>query len=163
MKMRRTGSVVGLAALMMVTVAMAQGPSDQPDKYTWLEDIHGEKPMAWVKAENARTAAVLEKQKPFEELREAALKVLDSPDKLAYPQFRHGMVYNTWRDTDHVRGIVRRTTLESYLTAEPKWETVLDYDALGKQDQKRWVGIGLTCLEPEEEHCMVSLSVGGED
>ncbi len=20
---------------------------EQPDKYTWLEDIHGEKPMAW--------------------------------------------------------------------------------------------------------------------
>src|SRR3569833_4623636 len=96
MKMRRTGSVVGLAALMMVTVAMAQGPSDQPDKYTWLEDIHGEKPMAWVKAENARTAAVLEKQKPFEELREAALKVLDSPDKLVFLLFRFGMVYILW-------------------------------------------------------------------
>ena len=29
----------------------AQGPSpEQPDKYTWLEDINGEKPMEWVKA-----------------------------------------------------------------------------------------------------------------
>jgi len=157
------GSVVGLAALVMAGTAMAQGPSEQPDKYTWLEDIHGDKPMAWVKAENARTAAVLEKQKPFDELREDALKVLDSPEKLPFPQFRDGMVYNTWRDKDHVRGIVRRSTLESYLEADPKWETVLDYDALGKQDQKSWVGKGLTCLQPEEDHCMVALSVGGED
>ena len=143
---------------------MAQGPAaEQPDKYTWLEDIHGEKSMEWVKAENARTAAVLEKQKPFEELREQALQVMDSPDKLPYPQFRGGLVYNTWRDKDHVRGIVRRTTLESYLTADPKWETVLDYDALGKQDQKSWVGKGLGCMEPEEEFCMAALSVGGED
>jgi len=163
MKMGWMGHVVGVAALLVAGVAMAQGPSEQPDKYTWLEDIHGEKPMAWVKAENARTAAVLEKQKPFDELREDSLKVLDSPEKLPFPLFRDGMVYNTWRDKDHVRGIVRRTTLESYLAADPKWETVLDYDALGKQDQKSWVGKGLTCIEPEEEHCMVALSVGGED
>ena len=161
--MRWISNIAGTAVLIVACGAMAQGPSERPDKYTWLEDIHGEKPMAWVKEENARTAAVLEKQKPFEELREEALKVLDSPDKLAFPQFRNGMVYNTWRDKDHVRGIVRRTTLESYLTADPKWETVIDYDALGKEDKQSWVGKGLTCFEPEEEHCMVALSVGGED
>ena len=161
--MRWMRRVVGATVLMVAGGVMAQGPSEQPDKYTWLEDIHGEKPMAWVKEENARTTAVLEKQKPFEDLREEALKVLDSPDKLPSPQFRDGLVYNTWRDKDHLRGIVRRTTLESYLTADPKWETVIDYDALGKQDKQSWVGKGLSCLEPEEEHCMVALSVGGED
>ena len=145
-------------------VAVAQGPStEQPDKYTWLEDIHGDKPMEWVKAENARTAAVMEKQASFAPLAADALKVLDSPDKLAGPQFRGGFVYNTWRDKDHVRGIVRRTTLESYLTDDPKWETVIDYDALGKQDKQSWVGHGLACMEPEEERCMAALSVGGED
>ncbi len=143
---------------------MAQGPTtEQPDKYTWLEDIHGDKPMAWVKAENERTAAVIEKQKPFAELEEEALKVLDSPEKLPAPQFFGTTIYNTWRDKEHVRGIVRRTTLESYLTADPKWETVIDYDALGKQDKQSWVGHGLSCLEPEEEYCMATLSVGGED
>lgn len=161
--MRWMAYVVSTCVLTITGGALAQGPSESPDKYKWLEDIHGDKPMAWVKAENARTAAVLEKQKPFDELREQALKVMDSPDKLPVPQFRNGMVYNTWRDKDHVRGIVRRTALESYLTADPKWETILDYDALGKQDQKSWVGKGLTCLEPEEQRCMVALSVGGED
>ena len=62
------------------------------------------------------------------------------------------MVYNTWRDKDHVRGIVRRTTLNSYLSNDPKWETVIDYDALGKQDKQSWVGHGLDCMAPEEEH-----------
>ena len=161
--MRWMTCAVGTAVLTMAGSAPAQGPSEQPDKYTWLEDIRGEKPMAWVNAENARTAAVLEKQKPFSELQAEALKVLDSPDKLPFPQFRNGMVYNTWHDKDHVRGIERRTTLESYLTADPKWETVLDYDALGRQDKKSWVGKGLTCLQPEEEHCLVALSEGGED
>ena len=164
---RRTVSLA--AGLLLVAGAgipkvVAQGPaSEQTDKYTWLEDIHGDKPMEWVKAENARTAAVLEKQKPFADLEQEALKVLDSPDKLPAPEFRGGLVYNTWRDKDHVRGIVRRTTLESYLTDDPKWETVIDYDALGKQDKQSWVGKGLDCVQPDEHLCMVALSVGGED
>jgi len=62
-----------------------------------------------------------------------------------------------------VRGIVRRTTLKDYLAAEPKWETMLDYDALSKADKQSWVGEGLTCLEPENELCLVQLSAGGED
>jgi prolyl oligopeptidase len=144
--------------------AIAQGPTtEQPDKYTWLEDIRGDKPMEWVKAQNARTAAVMEKQPSFAPLDVDALKVLDSPYKLATPQFRGGLVYNTWHDKNHVRGIFRRTTLESYLTDDPKWDTVIDYDALGQQDKQSWVGKGLDCLQPEEERCMVALSVGGED
>ena len=161
--------VAGILALIVAAVAgtswaRAQGaPAEQPDKYTWLEDIRGDKPMQWVNAQNARTAAVIEKQKVFAQLDQDALRVLDSPDKLAYPDFRGDLVYNTWRDKDHLRGIVRHTTLESYLSDDPKWETVIDYDALGKQDKQSWVGHGLNCMQPEEERCMVALSVGGED
>ena len=179
MRMYFTKGVVSLGATLITIAAAATGTcvllsgapqsspdqssSEQPDKYTWLEDIHGEKPMEWVKAEDARTAAVIEKQKVFAQLQTEALQVLDSPDKLAFPVFRGGLVYNTWRDKDHVRGIVRRTSLESYLTDDPKWETVIDYDALGKQDKQSWVGMGLDCLEPNQEKCLVALSVGGED
>jgi prolyl oligopeptidase len=42
-----------------------QASTEQPDKYTWLEDVHGAKSMDWVKAEDARTAAVLEKNSQF--------------------------------------------------------------------------------------------------
>ena len=77
--MRWTQRVAGILAALMVAGAGAQmviaqgSTSEQSDKYTWLEDIHGDKPMEWVKAENARTAAVLEKQKPFAELEKEAL------------------------------------------------------------------------------------------
>ena len=105
--------------------------------------------MEWVKTENARTAAVMEKQKPFAELDEAALKVPGFSGQAALSAvFGPGMVYNTWRDKEHVRGIVRRTTLEKDLTHDPKWETVIDYDALGKQDKQSWVGHGLDCMAP---------------
>ncbi|MGB6688615.1 MAG: prolyl oligopeptidase family serine peptidase [Terracidiphilus sp.] len=140
-----------------------QSSLEQPDKYTWLEDIYGARQLSWVKAEDARTAAVLEKDSHFAPLQADALKVLDSPERLPEPDFRNGEIYDTWRDAQHVRGIVRRTTLKDFLTAEPKWETVLDYDALSKEDKQSWVGKGLICLHPDEELCMVALSAGGED
>ncbi|HWY04926.1 MAG TPA: prolyl oligopeptidase family serine peptidase [Candidatus Acidoferrum sp.] len=152
-----------VAGMGAIPAAAQQASLEQPDNYTWLEDIHGERQMTWVKAENARTAAVLEKDSHFAPLEAAALKVLESPDRLPNPQFRNGVVYNTWRDAEHVRGILRRTTLKDYLTAEPKWETVLDYDALSKADKQSWVEKGVTCLHPEDELCLVELSAGGED
>lgn len=146
-----------------ILVAAQQSTAEQPDKYTWLEDIYGERQLAWVKAEDARTAAVLEKNNHFAPLEAEALKVLESPDRLPEPEFRNGDVYNTWRDAEHLRGIVRRTTLSDYLTPTPKWETVLDYDALSKTDKQSWVGKEIECLHPTDELCLVALSVGGED
>ncbi|MGO9340196.1 MAG: prolyl oligopeptidase family serine peptidase [Terracidiphilus sp.] len=140
-----------------------QSSLEQPDKYTWLEDIHGERQMAWVNAENARTAAVLEKDPHFAPLAADALKILDSPERLAYPDFRNGAVYNFWKDAEHARGIFRRATLTDYLTVEPKWKTVLDIDALSKADKQSWVFKGLLCLQPENELCLLALSAGGED
>ena len=44
--------VAGLAAL---------GPSSaDTDPFQWLEDVNGEKAMAWVKQQNAKALAVLE-------------------------------------------------------------------------------------------------------
>src|ERR1700678_900115 len=92
------------------TSATTESATELPDNYQWLEDVHGERSMAWVKAENERTAKVLEADPRFDQFKAEALKVLESPDRLAIPDFRNGTVYNTWQDADHVRGIVRRTT-----------------------------------------------------
>jgi prolyl oligopeptidase len=148
----------------MAVRAMAQtGEMTPADKYAWLEDINGDKPLAWVKDHNARTAAVLEKDPHFAPLQAEALKVLESPDRLPWPDFHGGVIYNFWQDAGHVRGILRRTAVKDYLASDPKWETVLDYDALAKQDKQSWVAKDLVCLPPQNEQCMVSLSAGGED
>ena len=158
---------VAFVFAFLATSVLAASPqtssTEQPDNYTWLEDVHGERQLAWVNAENARRSAVLEKDSHFAPLAADALKVLQSPDRLARPMFHGDDVYNTWRDADHVRGIVRRTTLADYLQERPHWETVLDYDALSKAEKQSWVSKGLDCLQPDEELCMVALSDGGED
>ena len=159
--------MVTLSVLAMTNMdanrSMAQTAAEQPDKYQWLEDVNGERSMAWVKAENERTAKVLESDPHFAGLEADALKVLESPDRLPVPLFRAGEVYNTWQDAQHVRGIVRRTSLSDYLAAEPHWQTVIDYDALAKQDNEKWVQKGLECLYPGDGLCLVTLSAGGED
>jgi prolyl oligopeptidase len=158
------------AVLLAVTLGTAvnQGlaqsePAVQPDKYTWLEDVHGGRQMDWVKSENDRTAGVLEKNPRFATMEAEALKALDSPDRIAIPDTRAGYIYNKWDDAEHVRGILRRTSLEEYLKPEPKWETVLDYDALSKDEHESWVGHGFDCLDPDQELCLAALSAGGED
>ncbi len=65
------------------------------------------------------------------------------------------LVYNFWQDAEHERGIWRRTTLASYRTGAPVWETVLDIDALDKAEGTQWVFKGGDCLPPEYERCMV--------
>jgi prolyl oligopeptidase len=162
-----TGQAVGwsqpMATKSAATSAIAGSTAELPDNYQWLEDVHGDRAMAWVKAENERTAKVLEADPRFAEFSAEALKVLESPDRLATPVFRNGTVYNTWQDAEHVRGIVRRTTLADYLTAKPNWQTVLDYDALAKADNEKWVQHGLNCLYPSDGLCLAGLSAGGED
>ncbi len=153
-----------LTSMLSTTIhSGAQAPVEQPDKYQWLEDVNGERSLAWVRAENERTAKVLESDPRFAGLQADALKVLESPDRLPIPVFREGEIYNTWQDAQHVIGIVRRTTLSDYLTAQPHWQTVIDYDALAKQDNVKWVQKGLNCLYPGNGLCMVALSAGGED
>ena len=147
--------------------ASAQGQGrvtgEQPEKYQWLEDVSSARSLAWVNAENERTAKVLEADPRFAGLEATALKVLESPDRLASPDFREGTIYNTWQDAQHIRGILRRTTLEDYKSAQPHWQTVIDYDALAKADNEKWVHKGLNCLYPGDGLCLVQLSAGGED
>jgi len=64
--------------------------SGQTDKYLWLEDVWGKKSLDWVKAENERSAKVLESDPRFPKLQAEALKVAESPDRLPDPEFRNG-------------------------------------------------------------------------
>jgi prolyl oligopeptidase len=144
-------------------IARAQNTTEQPDKYQWLEDVNGARSMAWVHAENERSAKALDIGPLYNSLADTALKVLESPTRLPGPQFRVGEVYNTWQDAQHVRGILRKTSLTSYLTSQPDWHTVIDYDALATKDNQKWVAKGLNCLYPGDGLCLVALSAGGED
>jgi prolyl oligopeptidase len=119
--------------------------------------------MAWVRDENAKTTAVLEKDPRFARLYADALAIAQSNDRIPYARFIGGRVYNFWQDSAHVRGIWRRTTLASYRAASPKWTTVLDLDSLARAEKANWVWQGADCVAPTERRCLIALSDGGED
>jgi prolyl oligopeptidase len=141
----------------------AQNPPLPPDPYQWLEDVTSERSMSWVKAENERTAAVLKNDPRFATLQAAALKVIESPERLPVPAIRGDDIYNDWQDAVHPRGVLRRTSVSDYLTPRPHWQTLIDFEALGKQDNEKWVSGDRSCLYPGNELCMIGLSAGGED
>ena len=161
----------GAAAALLTFSAQVAAPqpagadswTPPPDPYIWLEDVNGDKSMAWVNAENAKTVAVLQADKRFDGLYQQALAIAESKDRLPYPNFLGGDVYNFWQDADHVRGIWRKTSLENYSTPDVHWTTALDLDALAKAENANWYIKGETCLEPSETRCLISLSDGGED
>ncbi|HWF76568.1 MAG TPA: prolyl oligopeptidase family serine peptidase [Caulobacteraceae bacterium] len=141
----------------------ATAHADAADPYIWLEDVHGARPLAWVEAENARSLAVLKGDPRYATLHEDALKIVNATDRIPMPEQIGGAVFNFWQDPTHVRGIWRRTTPQSYATATPSWETVIDLDALATAEKKNWVWKGANCPPPDYRRCLVGLSDGGED
>ena len=117
------------------------------DPYIWLEDITGDKAMAWVHARNAESAKELESGETFTTLQADILKILDSDARIPYVSKSGAYYYNFWRDAKNPRGLWRRTTLEEYRKPSPKWETVLDVDALGAAEKESWVFKGAQFLQ----------------
>lgn len=146
--------------------AIATAAAFDADAHLWLEEVEGEEALAWVTAQNTRTLAELEADPRYAGFEAAALAVLNSSERIPYGTVRDGLVYNFWQDSVNVRGLWRRTTLASYQTATPEWETILDFDKLAADEGKNWVYKGADCFRPapgEKYRCLVSLSDGGKD
>ena len=113
-----------LAGALAVTGATAIGaqqadapPADDP--FTWLEEIEGERALAWARNENSAHARRPAGRSALSAIYDRALTILQARDRIPSVQFRADGLYNFWQDPDHIRGIVRRTTLASYRTEAP--------------------------------------------
>ena len=131
--------------------------------HLYLEEVEGERALEEVRAWNTRSLERLKADPRYQAMYEDALEILNSQDKIAYVTQRGEHLYNFWQDADHVRGLWRRTTLDSYTSDDPDWETVIDFDRLAETEDANWVYKGVTCLAPEYRHCIVNLSDGGKD
>jgi prolyl oligopeptidase len=150
-----------LMPLVITTSALAAPTTADP--YLWLEEVNSPRAMEWVKKENDKTTAALEKDPRYAGLYKDALAIAEAKDRIPMPSSLDGAIYNFWQDAEHVRGIWRRTTLESYRTASPNWATVLDLDTLATTENANWFLRNISCTQPNEHLCMIELSDGGED
>ncbi len=155
-------SLAASALACSAIVAAAAAPDEDP--WLWLENIEGEKALAWVKEQNAATNALLRDRPGFEADRKRARAILDDERQIAMPGEAMGdVITNFWRDAANPRGLWRQSPLDAYLAGKPEWTVLIDVDALGKAEGKSWVWHGADCLPPEYRRCLVSLSPGGTD
>ena len=151
-------------ALMCVFSVKAQPVnSANMDPYLWLEEVQGDKALAWVRERNAVSTELLQAQPVFADNRAKVLGVLNNRDQIPGVTRRGDYLYNFWRDAKNPRGLWRRTTLEEYRKLLPNWDVLLDLDALGKAENENWVWGGSDCLAPDYNRCLISMSRGGAD
>jgi prolyl oligopeptidase len=132
------------------------------DPYLWLEDVHGEKPLAWVKEQNARALGLLKADPDYAPDYDTLLAFMDATDRIPYGALRDRYVFNFWQDARNPKGLWRRTTIADYANASPAWETLLDIDRLSADEHESWVFKGAACA-PSSTRCLISLSRGGGD
>ncbi len=143
--------------------AVSGGLSDVDDPFLWLENVDGEKALAWVREQNALCLGELRAAPEFEPIRRRLLSILDSKERIPYVAKHGAWCYNFWRDDKNVRGLWRRVTLDEYKKPAPAWETVLDLDKLAEAEKQNWVWEGYDILHPTYDRCLVVLSRGGAD
>lgn len=170
----KLASVLAIAAAMTAFPLSAQAPQVAPaadrgtptaadDPFIWLEETRSEEALAWVRAQNERALQTLGDDPRFAAVQAEALAILDAKDRIPGVSFTPYGLVNFWQDAKNPRGLVRVTTLASYRTDDPVWETILDIDALARAEAREWVYKGMTCLPPAGTRCMVALSDGGKD
>ncbi|MHA6333095.1 prolyl oligopeptidase family serine peptidase [Qipengyuania sp. CAU 1752] len=162
------------ASLALATIATPLAAQDsntvtntefeaENDPFIWLEETRSDRALDWVRAENAKSESALQSDPRFEQLKAEALAIYNADDRVPDVNIMPYGLVNFWQDAQNPKGILRRTTLESWRSDAPEWQTILDIDALAEAEGKEWVYGGMSCLPPEGTHCMVYLSDGGKD
>ena len=156
--MRRSSVLLAVLALASVSAMSAED-----DPFLWLEDVEGAKALEWVRAQNDHSLGELTRDPRYQQNFDAALAIAEDKSRIPMGALRDGFIYNFWQDDVNVRGVWRRTPLDSYRTPAPEWQTLLDVDELAKAEGRNWVFKGVECLLPQGRLCMVVLSDGGKD
>jgi prolyl oligopeptidase len=137
-----------------------EAPDDDP--YLWLEEVDGERSLAWVEAQNAATVARFGDVR-FAADRDTLAAILDRPDNIPVIARRGAKVFNFWKDAEHPRGLWRATTLDSYRSEQPEWDILLDLDALAVREGEDWTWSGAITIPGTHNRAIVKLSRGGAD
>ncbi|MCM2277402.1 MAG: prolyl oligopeptidase family serine peptidase [Oligoflexia bacterium] len=170
--MKKNAATFGVLALISCLAACSSLLKRKPaselaaenDPHLWLEEVESEAALSWARAQNERSLPQLSQHPRFAQLEGELRKIVTAKDRIPYPSLSgDGWVYNFWQDAKNIKGLWRRTRLAEYSKKSPRWETILDLDALSRQENESWVWDGADCLPPEYERCLITLSRGGKD
>ena len=137
-----------------------EAPEDDP--YLWLEEVDGERALAWVEVQNAATLARFGDAR-FAADRDTLAAIFDRPDNIPIIARRGSRVFNFWKDAEHPRGLWRATSLDSYCSEQPQWDILLDLDALATKEREDWTWGGASTIPGSHDRAILMLSRGGAD
>lgn len=137
------------------------------DEFSWLER-NDPRVAEWVQAQNRHTLDTLHSDPRFAFFYNSALSAESmegrrrGPGNISTSSVRvfGEWLYQHWQDGEHPRGVWRRTRLDDYLAARPEWETLLDVDALARNEGRAWVFVG-GWLSPNRSRALIQLSDAG--
>jgi prolyl oligopeptidase len=141
----------------------APEPAVKNEDFLYLEDVTGEKALAFARAHDAVSEKTLTSEPGFAALQDRLFAIYSSKERIPAPRIQNDTLRNFWTDSEHPRGLWRQTTFADYKKPKPTWTTLLDVDALGKAENESFVYHGLRCLYPQRKKCLVRLSKGGGD
>ncbi|MEG3134798.1 prolyl oligopeptidase family serine peptidase [Rouxiella sp. T17] len=138
-------------------------PQEIADDFIWLEEIKGEVAVDWASQQSQQTRREFADSDRFEAIRGDVLDCLNSPTQIPMVYKCRDYFYNFWQDEKNPRGLLRRTSFDSYRSDAPEWESVLDIDALGAKEGIDWVYYGIQTLTPDYDRGLLHLSPDGGD
>ena len=135
------GSRAAAAAVVVAATATGVASCDVIDQWeakqgehAWLEEVQGERALAFAKQENAKTEEALGDPTASPTYKKI-LSVLESKEKIPSVSKIGEHYYNFWTSAENPRGLLRRVaSLDEFRKKEPAWEVVLDVDKLGKDE-----------------------------
>ncbi len=141
-------------------------PSPWPaeaDPFLPLESLDDPAASAWVEAQNVRTRAAWQGGARFEALQKCLAQAYLPRERPVIPSRWQQWAYDLWEDEDNPKGIWRRALWADWRAHRAQWQTLIDFDALGKAEGVPWVCAGIDILYPDGDRALIQLSDGGAD
>src|SRR5262245_60511253 len=106
--------LIGTLATAAVVIFAASLDSVCADPFLWLEERDGPAALKWATEQSMRSRAAISADPRFADYSGAAIALSTSTDHLPTGPVLGGQVYNFWQDGEHILGIWRRASVESY-------------------------------------------------
>jgi prolyl oligopeptidase len=143
--MKMNPAVVALLFIALCVCLLADVSTllaaEEEDPYLEYEKIDSPEAVSWIKLQNDKTFKRLAGGDRYRDFYSYILGQLNAKDRIVSPSFYvdSDIVRNFWRDEEHPQGIVQETTVAGFMSGNYNWQTILDLDALSREDGKTWV------------------------
>lgn len=144
------------AALIMSSPTMAQDIWEN----AWLDDTYSEQALKWAETRTNQTLQTLQKSPVFKTYLQEAESLLKQGNAIPNVRFSRENAFNYAQSEANPLGLWQHTKREAYFSSNPSWETLIDFDILSREENKKWLFAGANC---NADRCLVSLSDNGKD